>query len=164
MPVVTGTTKGGRSAGALWGVLLGSMLGLATCSLFTSSAPGEERYVVVKMGSHEVPAQLVQLPKSPRDHTPSGCWETLTDGEFGLSPVDATFGYFLVFRNSCTGRVLWSGGNSGHYDRQGTSFTFRFSRGAQGGETIFPGTLVADTLIVIQAPDTYSFKRVPLLR
>lgn len=138
-------------------------LAIGGCSLFTSTEADNQRYVAVKVGSKELPAQITELPISPQDPRGSGCWEVLTEGEFGLYPVDLTFGYFFVFKNSCTGQLLWTGGNSGHYTRMGTSYTFRFSRGAQGGETVFPGKLVADTLIVIQDADTYYFRRAPLL-
>jgi hypothetical protein len=143
--------------------LLAAVNCLTACSLFTSPAPQDQRYVVVKVGSKLVPAQIAELPNSPTDPSPSGCWVVLTEGEFGLHPSDKTFGYFFVFRHSCTGGVLWNGGNSGKYEQVGTSFTFRFSRGAQGGETVFSGRVAMDTLIVIQSPDTYYFKRAPLL-
>ena len=124
------------------------------CKLFTSNDEDQIHYVLVKQNSTPLPVRIIELPVNPHDPTPSGCWYTLTEGEFGIVTADHTFGYLIVYRNSCGGYVLYSGGTSGAYERTMGSFVFH----SQAGDS-FRGHLVDDTLVVVLDPGTLYFKR-----
>lgn len=132
-------------------------VGLAALGCNLSSAPTVEtdgRYILVKFNSSALPVKIVELPINPHEPVPSGCWYMLSEGEFGLAASDHTFGYFITYRNSCGWYVLYSDGTLGRYELTGAEVQFHPQLGDR-----FGGHLVADTLIVVQAADTFYFKR-----
>src|SRR5689334_11032866 len=123
------------------------VLSVAACGLFTSpSVEVAGRFVLFKRNSDSLPAKIVELPNSIEDPTPSGCWYTLTEGEFGIIGADHTFGYFVTYRNSCGWYVLYSGGTSGHYVQSGSMVQFQ----PPAGTAEFVGHIIVDTLVVIR--------------
>lgn len=96
------------------------MLALAGCQSFfgpDSVSPG--MYELVAVNGTPLPFNEVELPISPVDPRPSGCYGAYTQGELEFGPPGESFRFRLVLRHSCLGHILSDRTYLGLYERGG---------------------------------------------
>lgn len=130
---------------------------IAACSLSTSSPSIEGEYRLFRLGSLPIPTKITQLPVSPEDPSPSGCWYTLSEGTFEIVVDNQTFEYLRVYRNSCTGGVLATIGFPGSYQQVADSLIFTYVPGSV--PRTFSGRVARGLLTVFQDSDTFYYRR-----
>jgi hypothetical protein len=114
--------------------------------------------VLFRFGSLPLPVQIDELPNG--NGQPSGCWNTLTQGSLNLSRDQGAFSYDTFYRDSCDGHILSVVSASGTFTQTGRDLLFRIS--GQNGDVTFPGTIVADTIVMTRAPGyLYAFMSSP---
>jgi hypothetical protein len=95
----------------------------AGCSLFTESdARADGDYSLVALDGRALPVPYAEITST--DGSPTGCWANLTEGQLKLVAIDGAFRMSSVYRNSCTGQVLWEGNTRGSFSQTGTTLSF----------------------------------------
>jgi hypothetical protein len=127
---------------------------LAACATDSSQPPGiDGTWVLSQYGSLPVPANLVELPNSPHDPTPSGCFERITGGNLTVSASTHVFRYEYLFHHSCTGAVLSKREAQGTVIQSGSSLLF-----SSAGGLVLRGS-VTDGELVIEEDTALRFNR-----
>jgi hypothetical protein len=127
-----------------------SLLVLAGCGGSEPSDPAPEvegSWVLTGYGTLTVPANVTELPVSPQDPTPSGCFSRITRGSLTLSKSTHLFWYGLEFLNTCTGNVLSRREAQGSFRQSGRSIEFTLA----SGET-FTGAIEGSEIRLNQEP------------
>jgi hypothetical protein len=123
---------------------------VCACSSATEPEPvAQGKYLLFAFNGTPLPVPTIELPNSPHDPTPSGCWYTLTEGELTLAPASADFAYTPTYRHSCTGDILSALSVSGQFDQEGTALAFRTPSAT--GVDAFAGIVRGDTVVMHRA-------------
>lgn len=116
-----------------------------------------EQYRLARWGDATVPVQITQLPVAPGSQELLNCWYTLADGELTFDLATAHFNYAIRYRNSCSGRVMWTSQRAGYFVQNGAEVSLVTPR--PDGTARTTSARISGSRIILQLEEIAVFTR-----